>query len=129
MNDHSAPPIATEIVAYDPGPNHMSAFLVAAVNRERDRQEKLRESGKFVATCATTGVHEMSNDRCNTVLGEEVGEIARAVLDLNATVERDDLPMDVGAREIDIAKAHLLEEIVQTMAVLAAWHGRLIASA
>jgi hypothetical protein len=77
------------------------------IRHERKRQESLRESGKFKATCATRGADQMSDHECNTVLGEEVGEVARAIL------ERTDLR----------------DELIQVAAVCVAWIERIDATA
>lgn len=69
-----------------------------AIRAERERQEELRRSGKFKWTCADPAAsphHKM------TVLAEEFGEVANAVL------EHDD--------------AQLWDELVQTAAVAVAW--------
>ncbi len=73
---------------------------------ERLRQEALRSSGKFKATCATLGEHQMNDHQCLAVLGEEFGEVARAI------------------NEND-SKIHLREELVQVAAVCVAWIERI----
>lgn len=77
------------------------------VSCERDRQESLKAIGKFRYTCADP---EMIDADRSLVLLEEVGEVARAVL------------------ESDAANVH--QELVQVAAVAVAWlesHERAIA--
>jgi len=64
---------------------------------ERERQEYLKEKGKFPWTCADAAPASMKF----TVLGEEFGEVARAVC------EQD--------------WKNLREELIQTAAVCVAW--------
>jgi hypothetical protein len=70
---------------------------------ERGRQEGLRESGKFRATCATLGPDMMTDHECNTVLNEEVGEVSRAILE----------------------GSNLRDELIQVAAVCVDWVERL----
>ena len=86
--------------------------LYADIARERDRQEELRASGKFSATCATAREDGGMNDfQCFAVLGEEFGEVARAVCEsIEGNIEN---------------RADLREELIQTAAVAVAWIERL----
>lgn len=52
--------------------------IYTAISRERARQEELKAAGKFGDTPAS---HTMIDDRKLTILTEEVGEVARAILD------------------------------------------------
>jgi hypothetical protein len=49
-----------------------------SVLAERHRQERLKAAGKFSHTCAD---NELSDDACCRVLGEEFGEVCRALND------------------------------------------------
>jgi NTP pyrophosphatase (non-canonical NTP hydrolase) len=69
---------------------------------ERYRQERLKAAGKFAHTCADV---ELSDDACCRVLGEEFGEVCRALND-------GDL-------------ANLREELIQVAAVAVAWIERI----
>lgn len=82
-----------------------------AICMERARQETLRRQGKFDATCATTGKAQMSEFKCYTVLGEEFGEVGRALLEHGA-----------------IASDPLIAELIQTAAVCVAWLERLLST-
>ena len=73
-------------------------FVLALVERERERQEELKECGKFAATCAD----EIPAGEKLAILVEEVGEVAREVCERGA-------------------RAELLEELVQVAAVAVAW--------
>ena len=85
------------------------------IARERDRQEELRASGKFSATCATAREDGGMNDfQCFAVLGEEFGEVARAVCE--------------GISGNSEHRANLREELVQVAAVAVAWIQRLDAT-
>lgn len=66
---------------------------------ERNRQEWLKTTGKFPFTCADAGVTDIER---LPILVEEIGEVARAMLD----------------REGD---EQLYEELIQCAAVCAAW--------
>lgn len=67
------------------------------IQAERDRQEQLRDEGKFDHTCADP----LNEAGRYVVLGEEIGEIAEAIL------------------EGDMA--NLREELIQAAAVVVAW--------
>ena len=85
--------------------------MLSDIADERDRQEVLRESGKFSATCATVGEHRMDDFQCLAVLGEEFGEVSRAVCEqIAGNIEN---------------RAHLRTELVQVAAVAVAWVERL----
>jgi len=91
-------------------------YILEDVRDERCRQEALRAQGKFPATCATVGENEMSDDRCMTVLGEEVGEVAK----------------ELNERDIALGKLHpmrpinkLRAELIQVAAVTVAWVERI----
>ena len=72
--------------------------VLAMVGEERERQEELFKSGKFPWTCADRHV---DNDRKLKVLGEEFGEVCRALC------------------ECDLK--NLKEELIQVAAVAVAW--------
>lgn len=76
--------------------------VLEAIADERYRQEQLKAAGKFSHTCADS---ELSDDACCRVLGEEFGEVCRAIND-------DDL-------------ANLREELIQVAAVAVAWVERI----
>ena len=82
-----------------------NAHLYEAIADERARQERLRIAGKFPFTC---GDRTRSSLDKLPVLVEEVGEVARAVLQEHGTAVQDD------ARE-------LREELIQVAAVCMAW--------
>jgi hypothetical protein len=75
-----------------------------AIEQERVRQEHLKETGKFRYTCADP---EMTDEQRYCVLAEEIGEVARAVLN------RHDLARD-GFRDLQ-------KELIQSAAVIGAW--------
>ena len=79
---------------------NVRAGILAEVSEERNRQEMLRESGKFPATCATIGDFERSDDQCFRILGEEVGEVANALNEReNEGARREDpAARDAGAQ-------------------------------
>ena len=74
------------------------------ISRERDRQERLREAGKFPATCADP---TRSDAEKLPVLIEEVGEAARAMCEAGGAT--------------DVQSAGLRDELVQVAAVAVAW--------
>jgi hypothetical protein len=90
----------------------MTQAIVDEIVRERERQETLRRSGKFLWTCASPDVATVKK---LAVLAEEFGEASRA-----ATEEM--IALDKGRPE-DAAGARLLlrEELVQVAAVCLAW--------
>jgi NTP pyrophosphatase (non-canonical NTP hydrolase) len=78
--------------------------VLTYVTAERERQERLKASGKFAATCADP----MPLTEKLAVLAEEFGEVARAVCD------------GLGSgRETD--HGALIDELVQVAAVAVAW--------
>jgi len=88
--------------------------VVRHVLDERARQEQLRRDGKFHATCATLGPEAMTTFECFTVLGEEVGEVARAVLEYSSP-----------KADTHVTKQRLYQELIQVAAVSLAWASRL----
>ncbi len=75
------------------------------VRHERDRQDQLKASGRFRYTCADVGLGD--GDRM-AVLCEEVGEVARALLERHGAVN-------------DQHGVDLRKELVQVAAVACAW--------
>jgi hypothetical protein len=72
---------------------------------ERNRQERLRNDGKFPFTCAT--VPGLTNPEKLAVLAEEFGEVARHVTE------------QVCGNKINLLE--LRDELVQVAAVCVAW--------
>ena len=85
------------------------------VGFERLRQEQLKAEGRFKHTCADP---EMNHVECLAVLVEEVGEVARAALELGGLVS--DKHRDKVECELDLYK-----ELIQVAAVAVAWAERL----
>lgn len=83
---------------------------------ERARQEELKAQGKFPYTCADAGLGHLG---CLAVLVEEVGEAARALLQL----EHYALPDGVIREPLAYADAvrRLRSELIQVGAVTLAW--------
>ncbi len=77
------------------------------IDLERARQENLKTDGKFLYTCADAGM--LSGEKF-LVLAEEVGEVARVILNMRlfSTDYKADLEV-------------LREELVQVAAVSVAW--------
>lgn len=75
----------------------------AAIRAEILRQRALKAAGKFSQTPSDP---EVSHERRYAILGEEVGEVGEAVLDLN---DRED------------GVEHLETELIQVAAVAVAW--------
>ena len=78
-----------------------------AIDDERHRQERLKAEGKFTMTCADA----MSNGARLAVLMEEVGEVARAILERGIDGEMSN----------DKTGKDLQKELVQVAAVCVAW--------
>ena len=86
--------------------------IIEDIGFERERQEYLRENGKFKATCATRGEHQMTDFECFVVLAEEHGEVARAVCEMiDGNSER--------------GRTHLRKELIEEIAVAVAWLERI----
>lgn len=83
--------------------------ILGAIADERAAQEKLKAEGRFKYTCADP---DMPDQECLTVLVEEVGEVARAVL------EKARLANDAHGKD-------LRKELIQVAAVAVAWIERL----
>lgn len=80
-------------------------YALNTVRAERERQDKLKADGRFRFTCADL---EMSDGERLAVLTEELGEVARCVL------ERRDLVNDQHRKR-------LRDELAQVAAVACAW--------
>lgn len=83
---------------------------IALVVAERDRQQALKFTGKFVYTCADAA---MSDADALAVLVEEVGEVAK---EINETIGRF-----LGAAQYGEYRERLRAELVQVAAVAVAW--------
>lgn len=88
---------------------HNTDYALWLVMNERERQETLKEAGRFEFTCADNGLTNAEKLAC---LGEEFGEVAKEVL----TQEGRRLARDtVGTPEA------LRKELIQVAAVAVAW--------
>ncbi len=99
-----------------------TTLVLSMVEAERIRQEQLRESGKFKYTCAEES-SEFSDEQKFLVLLEEIGEVAKAVLERSKVVATDGLtfhgrPIHADA---DLLRRQLRVELIQVAAVAAAW--------
>jgi NTP pyrophosphatase (non-canonical NTP hydrolase) len=72
---------------------------------ERERQGELKAAGRFKYTCADP---ELSSGEKLAVLAEEVGEVARALLEASGEVS-------------DVHGQKLRDELIQVAAVAMAW--------
>jgi NTP pyrophosphatase (non-canonical NTP hydrolase) len=86
-----------------------------AVALERVRQESLKKDGRFKWTCADAGLDEF---QALAVLTEEVGEVARALM------ESSKLTHDRPALLEDDHRVRIMEELVQVAAVALAFAER-----
>ena len=90
------------------------AKALASVMMERGRQEQRKDEGRFLYTCADEG---LTHAERFTILGEEVGEVAREALTNNGRrLARDTEGTDVA----------LYKELAQVAAVAVAWMEYLI---
>lgn len=90
------------------------------VNRERDRQEHLKETGKFLFTCANPGI---SSEKKLSVLAEEFGEVSKEVVEEGITDDKyrqAKEPCMPPHREMYFNR-RLRKELVQVAAVCIAW--------
>lgn len=83
--------------------------ILEEVRDERERQEQLKANGRFRYTCADTG---LATSQKLAILVEEVGEAARAIL------EMQNLANDLHHSEPAMA---LRKELIQVAAVAVAW--------
>jgi hypothetical protein len=102
--------LGREIGQEEPGPATGPAMerVWLDVVAERRRQERLKHDGKFTYTCADAG---MSDGARLAVLGEEFGEVCRAVLERGLD----------GGHAHDAHGQNLREEVTQLVAVGVAW--------
>ncbi len=84
-----------------------SLFATILVLQERKRQDALKASGRFTYTCADQAMGDMEK---LAVLTEEVGEVARALL------EKSRLVTDIKA-----TPPALKTELIQVAAICVAW--------
>lgn len=80
--------------------------IFQAIDAERDRQEALRAAGRFAHTCASPNMADGDKLAC---LGEEFGEVAKALLQLHGTGSTTDATME------------LRKELIEVAAVAVAW--------
>lgn len=80
-----------------------------AIRTERERQDQLKAAGRFEHTCADP---EMTDLDCLPILGEEYGEVCKALCEKMGLVN-------------DLTKSNLRKELIQVAAVATAWIERL----
>lgn len=88
--------------------------IMEQVLQERVKQDQLKASGKFAYTCRD---YQLSVTDKLTVLMEEVGEVARCCLELQALAQ----PTAMQSREPGWQIKKLRQELIQVMAVCHAW--------
>ena len=98
----------------------MITEIFTEISFERVRQEGLRASGKFLYTCASPDFAAFSHFARAAVLGEECGEVCRAVLDVEQIAEGRNKPSE--------AKKRLRKELIEVAAVAVAYIEALDAS-
>lgn len=106
-------------MGYTIWPDGVGGEVVEAIYKERQRQEELRRSGKFLWTCAAP---EISYAKKLSVLAEEFGELSREVVEHGITEDkyRQEALVMPDHREQHFRKA-MREELIQIAAVAAAW--------
>jgi len=92
-------------MGYLSGYDDDNGLVLEAVRRECRRQEELKAEGRFKYTCRDP---EMSDTERLAVLVEEVGEAARAVLEMRDLAN-------------DKHMANLEKELIQVAAVAVSW--------
>src|SRR5580658_7380273 len=100
-----------------------------AVSRERLRQEELRKSGKFLWTCASHrhdpgSTVPVSYAEKLVVLMEEIGEVAREVVEWGITTDKyaaDPTLMKMPPHREQYFRDRLRNELVQVAACCVAW--------
>lgn len=99
--------------------------ILLEVNAERARQETLKETGKFVFTCAGKGLSEAEK---LAVLSEEVGEVSKEVVELVIELSKlmkYRMTNEARSTAIEAAiKAYTAKarnELIQVAAVAVAW--------
>jgi len=99
--------------------------VLLEISEERMRQESLKESGKFVFTCADKGLSEAEK---LAVLSEEIGEVSKEVVELVIGLSKlMKLQMSNEARSAAIEetikeyKVKARKELVQVAGVAVAW--------
>lgn len=76
-----------------------TGIAVNEVLKERDRQEFLKAEGRFQYTCAD---HALSIEDAAIVLGEEFGELCRAILELKRLVHDGKTSLNYEEREAQV---------------------------
>lgn len=85
-------------------PDGPTGGVLHDIYRERIRQDILKAEGRFKFTCADP----IPNTERLTILMEEIGEAARALLEMHRLVN-------------DVHGSNLRKELVQCAAVIVAW--------
>lgn len=86
--------------------------ILKEVRAEREHQEALRMAGRFKHTASSDGI---GNAEKSLILGEEVGEVCRAAMDL------EHLAFDGNTGPASEFAAKLRTELIQVAAVAVAW--------
>lgn len=91
-------------------------YVFGLVGRERCRQEELKAQGKFQFTCADVEP-AMPNIRKACVLCEEVGEVVRAVNEMDNVGSQG---YALAHLDIEVASNQLISELIQVAAAAGA---------
>jgi hypothetical protein len=99
----------------------MTNPIYTQIAMERSRQEELKRSGKFLWTCASSGV---SYEKKLAVLGEEFGEVSNLVVEHGIATDKyaaDPSLQSMPAHRQDHFRKELIKELIQVVAVCVAW--------
>jgi hypothetical protein len=96
--------------------------ILLEVNAERQRQEQLKESGKFLFSCADKGLSETEKF---VILSEEMGEVSSEVSELVINLSKimkfaSDKPIAI-ENAVKEYRASVRKELIQVAAVCVAW--------
>jgi|SRR6185436_17802804 len=112
-------------MGYSIWPDGKTGDVLSEVNEERNRQEELVRSGKFLFTCASDN---LSPARKLAILAEEVGEAAKEVTDLDIELDKVASFRMAPAARVECQQAarkkylgRLRKELIQVAAVAVAW--------
>lgn len=102
--------------------------IFVEIENERERQDALKASGKFVWTCADNYwsingfVSFISPDRKNTVLCEEVGEVSKEVTDYGISQDKYHADgLNFPSHRHIYYLTNIRTELIQIAAVCVAW--------
>lgn len=112
-------------MGYTIWPDGLTGDVLSEVNSERLRQEELKRKGKFLFSCADSG---LTDPEKLSILTEEFGEVAKEVTEqvigvgkIKASRGAATVKSEMIQEQLRNSQKRIREELIQVAAVAIAW--------